>query len=170
MRLYSGQIPRIAEDVVRALRESEAIEVPLDSVPEAELDVQGVMREYIRTDRDISTRAREMADEGRGSFGRIKRQLAFQSNFKLGDEGLDYVVNQLIETFLHSNHIEEIYADDLDLRLQMSKIIKKHTRDMSEELDHVVRDRIKNLQEGSTAWEDEYERVMGRLKRNRNLE
>ncbi len=52
---------------------------------------------------------------------------------------------------------------------KISKILKKHTRDIEETLDHEVRDRIKNLQEGSTSWEDEYQRVMAQLKRNKKL-
>ncbi len=170
MKLYSGRIPRIAEDIVRSLVDAEAIEVHPEAMPEAQLDAESVMREYIRTEREISQRAREMADEGRGSFGRIKRMLAAQSGFKTGDESIDYVVNQLIETFLHSSHVEEVYADDLDLRRRMSVIIKRHTKDLADQLDEQVRSRIQNLQEGSAAWEDEYSRVMSRLKRNRSLE
>ena len=108
MKLYYGRIPQIAEEIVRVLRDTDAIEVTPELVPEAQLDVQGVLREYNRTDRDISKRAREAADQGRGGFGRIKRQMAHEANFKLGDEALDYIVNQLIETFLHSHNIEEI--------------------------------------------------------------
>ena len=169
MRLYGGRVAQIAEEIIRFLRDSEAIDVSPELVPEAELDAQGVMREYLRTDREISTRAREISDQGRGSFGRAKKQLAYQANFMMGDEAIDYIANQLIETFLHSHNIEEIYADDLELRLNISKILKKHTRDVTTELDHDVRGRIKNLQEGSIAWEDEYQRVMGQLKRNKKL-
>jgi hypothetical protein len=170
MRLYAGRITAIAEDMIRTLRDSGAIDVVPESLPEAQLDVEAVLREYVRMDRDLTSRARQLSEEGRGSFGRIKRRLARESGFKLGDEAIDYVVNQLIETFLHSNNIEEVYVEDRELRLQMSPIIKKHTRDMGEELDQDVRKRIRNLEEGSVAWETEYERVMKQLKRQRKLD
>ena len=170
MKLYAGRIKAISEEVVRDLQDSGAIEVMPESVPEAELDVQGVMFEYNRMDRELSNRARELSDQGRGPFGRIKRQLAAQNNFKTGEEGLDYMVNQLIEMFLHSHHIDEIYADDLELRLAISKIMKKHTEEIEGQLDEKVRNRIKNLNEGSVAWDDEYERVMRRLKKEQKLE
>lgn len=170
MRLYSGRIRHIAEEVVRALRETGAIDVPLELIPEAELDVEAVLREYLRTERHLTSRAREMADSGRGSFKRLKRQLAYSANFKLGDEGIDYIVNQLIETFLHSHNVEEIYADDLELRRQISVIVKKHTETAEGELDTEVRAQIKNLSEGSIAWDDEYDRVMKKLKHERSLD
>lgn len=170
MKLYSGRIRGIAEEVIRELRASQAIDVTAEGVLEAELDVQGVLREYNRMDRELSTRAREMSDQGKGSYGRIKRQLAGQNNFKTGDEAIDYIVNQLIEVFLHSVHIEEIYVDDFQLRRSMSDIMKKHTQDEEGQLDEKVRSRIKNLSEGGVAWDDEYERVMKRLKHEKGLE
>ena len=170
MKLYAGRIKAISEEVIRELRDSGAIEVLPESVPEAELDAQGVLFEYNRMDRELSNKARDLADQGRGSFGRIKRQLAAQNNFKTGDDGLDYMVNQLIEVFLHSHHIEEIYSDDLELRLAISKIIKKHTEEIEGHLDEKVRNRIKNLNEGSVAWDGEYERIMRKLKKEKKLE
>jgi uncharacterized protein len=170
MKIYYGRIPRIAEDLVRTLVDAELIEVSPELVPEAQLDAESVLREYLRTERDIATRAREISDQGRGSFGAARRALSSQANFKAGDEGLDYIVNQLIETFMHSSNVEEIYADDLELRRRISDILKRHTRGLDDELDQEVRNRIKNLQEGSDAWETEYSRVLGQLKKKRNLE
>jgi hypothetical protein len=129
MRLYTRKIDTIAEEMLKTLREEEAIDVDDQLAPEAILDVQGVLREYIRTDRKLTNKARELSEKGRGSFSRIKRQLSIRNNFKVGDEGIDYIVDQLIETFLHSHHIEEIYADDRELRRTISTIIKKHTKD-----------------------------------------
>lgn len=170
MKLYSGRIAAISEDIIRSLRNSEAIDVSADLLSEAELDVQGVLREYLRTDRGISQQAREMADAGRGSYSRIKRQLTQRANFKAGDEAIEYIIDQLIEVFLHSSNIEEVYVDDLDLRRQLTVILKKHTRDVDAQLDETVRQRIKNLEEGSVSWDVEYERTMKRLKKEKKLE
>ncbi len=170
MKLYSSRIAAIATEVIRTLKADGSIDVAVEDVPEAELDVQGVLREYNRMDRDLTTKARELADQGRGSFGRNKRHLAARNNFKIGDEAIDYVVDQLIEVFLHSHHVEEIYADDLALRKSLSDVIKKHVADQEGQLDEKVRKRIKNLSEGGVAWDDEYDRVMSRLKREQDLE
>jgi hypothetical protein len=170
MRIYGGRIPQIAEDIIRTLRDSEAIEVSPEAVPEAELDVQAVLREYLRAEREISTKARQLSDEGRGAFGRMKKHLAAQSALKVGEEALDYIVDQLIETFMHSHHIEEVFADDRDLRVQLTKLLNKHTKDVDAELDQAVRDRIKNMQEGSVSWDAEYHRVLAQLKRDKKLD
>jgi hypothetical protein len=154
----------IAEELVRNLVRSDAIEVGPELIPEAELDVQAVLKMYLRTDRDMTTRARELAESGRGSFSSIKKRLAFEANFKLGDEGVDYIVDQLLEAFMMSHNIEEIFADDLELRLQMAKVVKKHTVETENNLDEAVRKKIKNLSEGSVSWDAEYDRVMSRLK------
>jgi hypothetical protein len=170
MKLYAGRVNQISEEIVRSLRDKGAIEVLPESLSEAQLDVAGVLREYLRVDRDISQRARELSDQGKGAFGRIKRQLARDASIKVGDEAVDYLVDQLIETFLHSLNVEEIFADDLELRRIMATILKRHTADIEGTLDEEVQNRIKNLERGSVAWDSEYERVMQQLKREKKLD
>src|SRR5690554_4389570 len=41
---------------------------------------------------------------------------------------------------------------------------------VQEELDTEVRDKIKNLEEGSRDWDAEYQKAMARIKRTKNLE
>ena len=41
---------------------------------------------------------------------------------------------------------------------------------VEEELDAEVRRRIKNLEEGTSTWEVEYQRALEQIKRNRGLE
>ncbi len=82
---------------------------------------------------------------------------------------MGYIINQLIETLLHSNFVEEVYAVDRDIRKRIKPVLVRHMS-MEEELDQEVRDKIKNLEEGSQAWDIEYQKVMGNLKRNKNLD
>jgi hypothetical protein len=171
MRLYSGSFGLIAHEIIRGLRQAELADIPDDLVEEAELDVVGVLKEYSRMDRTLTNRARDIvaAEGGQNEF-RVKRQLAREKNFPLGDDALDYVVNQMIETFEHSQNIEEIFGEIRDLRALINPIIKKHTRDRSGELDEAVRRRLKNLEEGSAAWDIEYERTMSRVRKLQNLD
>jgi hypothetical protein len=155
--------------VIRTLRDAKSLEIEPSMVHEAELDVQAVLREYLRSERDINDKARAMSDAGRGSYSSLKQRLAFNAKLKTGEEALDYVIDQMIETFLQSNHIEEIFADDLELRRVIAKILRKHTAETEATLDREVRDRIKNLQEGSVAWDAEYERVMKQMRREKKL-
>ena len=66
--------------------------------------------------------------------------------------------------------IEEIYGTDRELRAKLTPILRRHTASQDDEVDVEVRSKIKNLQEGSTAWEVEYERTLERVRRNRGLD
>lgn len=170
MRLYSGKIPAVGSEIVKALVEAGDIEVSDQS--EAEMDVQAVLKEYVRLDREITERAKDMLEKKNlpyEQFGKVKRALAGEKAFGLGEEGLEWMTTQMIESFMQSPHIEEIFVEDTVLRKRMADILKKHMQ-VDEELDEEVRRRIKNLQEGTSTWEIEYGKVLDQIKRNRGLD
>ncbi len=122
MRLYSGQFNLIAAEIIKNLIKADLIEIEPDAVQEAELDVVGVLREYNRMDRELGRRARDEAGtEGSGQEQRIKRRMAREKGFKLGDDGIEYIVLQVIETFEHSAHVDEIYGTDRELRREIAQ-------------------------------------------------
>ena len=79
------------------------------------------------------------------------------------------MTTQMIESFMQSPHIAEIFVEDTVLRKRMSDVLKKHMQ-VDEELDEEVRRRIKNLEEGTSTWEVEYGKVLDQIKRNRGLD
>jgi hypothetical protein len=164
MKLYLGKVDSIATDIVGRLLADSDIEVSERN--EAELDVVSVLKEYVRLDRELTERAKDVM-EIRGlpyaQFGRIKRSLADQKEFGLGEDGITWILNQLLETFMQSKAVDEIFADDATLRRKVRDILKKHMT-VDEELDKEVRQRIKNLEEGSATWEIEYAKVMDQMK------
>jgi len=81
---------------------------------------------------------------------------------------LPYLLEQLLTMLMHSQNIEEVFADDVTLRKKITKIMRKHL-DVEGELDAEVRSKIKNLQEGTASFEIEYQRVMDELKRKKRL-
>ncbi len=170
MKLYAAKVDSIAGEIISRLTAEGDIEVA--SGPEAELDVASVLKEYLRVDRELTERTKDLL-EIRGlshsQFGRTKRSLAEQKDFGLGEEGINWICTQLLETFMQSAHVEEIFAEDATLRRKLKDILKKHMA-VDEELDREVRQRIKNLQEGTQSWEIEYGRVMDQMKRTRGLE
>src|SRR6185436_10441108 len=170
MRLYSGKIPVIGTELVKSLVESGDIAV--SDKAEAELDVQAVLKEYLRLEREITDRAKDVLQKRNlpyEQFGKVKRALAGEKGFGLGDEGLEWMTNQMIESFMQSPHIEEIFAEDSVLRKKMSDILKRHMM-VDEEIDAEVRKRIKNLEERTATWEVEYNKALDQIKRNRGLE
>ena len=170
MRLYSGKFNLIGEEIVQALIDASLVDIERGQRSEAELDVVGVLREYQRMDRDLTQRSRDAAAVDGSNAMQAKRRLAKEAGFRVGDDAMDYLVNQIIETFVHSAHIEEIYGEDRELRAVITPILRKHTQDRDDELDVEVRSKIRNLQEGSTAWDIEYEKALQRIKERKGLQ
>ena len=169
MRLYPGKVDSIATEIISTLTHAGDIEV--SDANEAQLDAAAVLKEYIRVDKELTERAKDIL-EIRGlpysHLGRTKRQLADQKDFGLGEEGLSWIANQMLEAFMSSRHVEEVFADDVILRRKIKEICKKHMQ-VDEAIDQEVRDRIKNLEEGSAAWEVEYGKVLDQIKQKHGL-
>jgi uncharacterized protein len=169
MRLYSGKVRELSEELARALVEGGDIET--ESRAEVAKDLESVMNAYIQADRETTDRAKEIL-QSRGmpqsEFSRIKRLAAEQRGIKVGDEMLDYLLDQLIEMLMHSGNVEEVFAEDHDLRRRMRPLLRKHL-ELEEAVDAEVRSKLKHVQEGSRTWEVEYRRVMGEIQRRKGL-
>ena len=164
MRLYVAKVPVIAGELVRSLIEAGDIEV--NNAAEGELDVAAVLKEYVRVDRELTDKAKDLMEQrklGYDQFGKLKRALAEEKDFGLGDEAITWICTQLLETFMHSANVDEVYADDATLRRRIKDVLKKHMA-VDEELDAEVRQRIRNLEEGTATWDLEYSRVMDQIK------
>ena len=169
MKLYTGKIPTIASEIIQTLVGDQDIEV-LDA-NEAQLDVEAVLKEYVRMDRETTEKAKDVLEQRKlpyGQFGKIKRALAEERGFALGEEATSWIANQVLETFMQSSHVDEIFADDAVMRKKLKEILKKHMA-VDEELDQEVRRRIKNLEEGTQTWELEYAKVMEQIKRKHGI-
>jgi hypothetical protein len=169
MKLYTGKIPTIAAEMIRSLVEAQEIEV--NDPNEAQLDIEAVLKEYVRVDRELTDKAKDLMEERKlsyGQFGKLKRALAEEKGFVQGEESTTYMANQILESFMQSSHVDEVFADDVTLRKKLKEILRKHMM-VDEELDEEVRRRIKNLEEGSQSWELEYQRAMEQIKRKHGL-
>ena len=169
MRLFSGKISVIAEEIVRTLVADSDIETP--SQEEVRLDIEAVLKEYLRQDRGALDEAKnrmEIRGLSYSQLGKMKSAVARERGLAIGDEMLPYVLEQVLTMLFHSANVEEVFADDLVLRKKMTKIIRRHL-DVEGELDQEVRSKNKNLQEGTATFEIEYQRVMGELKRKKRL-
>jgi hypothetical protein len=164
VKLYPGKVDTIAGEIIARLTADNDLEV--SDVHEAQVDAASVLKEYIRVDKELTERAKDVL-EIRGlpasQMGRTKRQLAEQRDFGLGEEGVTWICNQLVETFMQSKHVDEVYADDIVLRRKIKEIVRKHMA-VEDELDAEVRNRLKNLQEGTNAWDIEYAKVLEQIK------
>ena len=170
MRLYSGKIGPIADDLVRELTAQNDIEVENDS--EVRMDLEAVLKEFVRRERQLIDESKDrMQREGLGysKLGKMRQRVAKEMGFPQQDETLPYLIDQLLNMLFHSNNVAEIYADDATLRKKMTPILRRHM-EVETGLDAEVRSKIKNLQEGTAAFEVEYAKVMDQIKHKRGLE
>lgn len=169
MKLFSGKVPIIATEMARALIDD--ADIDSDSPEEVELDIQAVLKEYLRTDRELTEKAKDFCEK-RGwplsTYYKVKRKLAERQRFVTGEDAIDYIMEQIIGAFMHSQFVEEIYTEDHELKRKMKVILKRHT-EIEEEIDEEARAKIKNLEEGTRDWEIEYARAMDSVKRRRGL-
>jgi hypothetical protein len=169
MRLYSSKVSTIASEIVRTLVAANDIEA--ESPREVEADVSAVLNSYLATEREVNDRTKELLDKtGRGTseYGRVKAQIAESKGIKVGDEMLDYLLDQIVEIFSHSANVDEIYAADVELRRKMAPIFKKHLQ-VDDALDAEVRAQLKHVSEGSRTWDVEYQRVLEQIKQKRGI-
>lgn len=169
MRLFSGKIAPLSEELVKSLVENQEIECI--SQKEVVLDLESVFKSYLEADRDATERAKDMLQARalpQSDFARIKKLIAEQKGIKVGDDILDYLLDQLIEMLMHSHHVDEVYGEDHALRRTMRPALRKHL-DIDVQLDTEVRGQLKHVSEGTRTWEVEYQRVMGDIQRRRGL-
>jgi hypothetical protein len=169
MRLYPGKVDTIAAEIISTLTQAGDIEVGDHN--EAQLDAAAVLKGYIQQDKELTERAKDIL-EIRGlpysHLHRTKRQLAEQKEFGLGEDALTWIANQRLEAFMSSRPSDEVFADDAILRRKIKEICKKHMM-VDEAIDQEVRDRIKNLEEGTSAWDVEYAKVLEQIKQKHGL-
>jgi hypothetical protein len=169
MRLYSGKVRELGEELARALVDGGDIET--ESRSEVAKDLESVLSAYIQAEREVMDRAKEIM-QSRGmpasELGRIKKLAADQRGIKIGDETMDYLLDQLIEMLMHSGNVEEVFAEDHDLRRRMRPLLRKHL-EIEEAVEAEVRSKLKHVQEGTRTWEIEYRRIIGEIQRRKGL-
>ena len=169
MRLFSGKIPVISDDIVRSLTSEGDIET--EQPQEVVLDIESVLKEYLRYERSVADEAKNRL-ESRGlpyaQLGKIRSQVAREKGAPQNDDVLPYLLEQILSLLFHSKNVDEIFAEDTTLRKKITNILRKHM-DVGGELDEEVRSKIRNLEEGTASFEIEYQKVMGELKRKKGL-
>lgn len=169
MRLYSGKVTPLSRELVQALTSGGDIET--EDAKEVVKDVEAVLHNYLEMDRQAGERAKDIL-QARGlpptEFARAKKAAAEEKGIKVGDDILDFLLDQLIEILMHSNNVDEVFGEDHDLRRRMRPVLRKYL-EIDEAVEQEVRGRLKHVQEGSRDWEIEYRRMMDDIQRRKGL-
>jgi uncharacterized protein len=171
MRLYRSQIPRIAEDIIGTFSLEGDLIVESEFRDEAERDLRAIMEEYLRQESKVVAETRETMEQGQityDQFGKVKSAVADERGHKTGDDGIRYICNQMLEMFMYSNHVEEVFGEDRLMRKTLMRIFRKHLIEEAD-LDREVRSKIKNMRPGTEKWDIEYKRVMAEVRKKKGL-
>ena len=171
MRLYRSQIPRIAEDIIGTLQLEGDIVVANDDRSDAEQDIRAIMEEYLRQEARVVQDTREFMERNQityDQFGRVKSQFAEKRSHPTGDDGIRWIIGQVLENFMISRYVDEVFGEDRKMKKTLMRLFRKHLIEEAD-LDREVRGRIKNMRPGTEKWEIEYRRVMDEVRRKRGL-
>lgn len=172
MRLFRSQIPRLSEEIIGTLVRESDIEVVPANMAEAAKDLQAIMDEYLRQESKLVQEVRDVMHEGQityDQFGKVKSKLADERAHPTGDDGIRWIINQILEGFMISNHVDEVFSEDFLMRRKMMILFKRHLIDEAD-LDKEARAKIKNVRMGTPEWDFEYRRAIEEIKRKKGLE
>jgi hypothetical protein len=169
MRLHSAKVPQLATEMVSSLLEGGDVES--DSPKEVQADIAAVLSQYIRDEQDVSDQAKSMLAARslpQSDYSRVKKLVADERKIKLGEDAIDYLLDQLVEMLMHSANVDEIFAEDYVLRRKMREPLRRQFAE-EEALQAEVRGQLKHVQEGTSVWEVEYRRMMEDIKRRKGI-
>ena len=169
MRLYQGRIAPIAAAIAKELVSNGDIET--DDPKEVEEDIKAVLKSYVDTERLVNEEARDLMQSrklAQHELGRIKRLIADKKGISIGDETLDYLLDQVVAMLMYSKSVDEVFVEDVMLRRRMAPILKREMA-VDEQLEQETRARLGHVQEGTRTWEVEYQRVMEDIRRRKGL-
>jgi len=162
MKFYPKKFDGVAAEIVTLLTEDGDIEVETANREEVVQDIVAIMNEYLSAESRLREEVSDlMAQKGIPSteFGRVKRILMEERGLKSGDEGIEWLIDQILQSFMVGSHVDEVYAEDRLMKRKILSIYKKHF-DIEEKLDQEVRSKLKNIKEGTPTWDIEYKKVL----------
>ena len=169
MRLHSPKVPAIAAEMMKALVDAKDIET--ESPNEVKADIESVLEQYIRDEQAATERAKDiLASRGlpQTEYQRVRKLAAEEKGIKIGEDAIDYLLDQLVEMMMHSSNVDEVFAEDYELRRKMRDPLRKQIVE-EEAFEQEVRGRLKHVQEGTGLWEIEYRRMMDDIRRRKGL-
>ena len=100
----------------RKLKEDGDIEV--SDVSEAQLDVEAVLKEYLRLERELTEKAKDYMENGVCPMSSCRKSSEPWPKSATSESATSRcpIANQIPQAFMHSRFVEEVFADDADMR------------------------------------------------------
>jgi len=171
MKLYRSRIPAIATAIVERLCRDEEIDVLQENREEAARDIVAILETFQRRDQQLHETVRDVMDKRALSYdqyGKIRREVAEQWDHPSGDEVARYLCRQIVENFMISRFVEEVYGDDREIYKKVLDTMKAHSVDENA-LRTEAKALIKNVSEGSVEYQDALNRAMREVRKKHGL-
>lgn len=171
MRLYRAKVPTIAHAVIARLTEAESIEVTADNRPEAEKDLVAIMEAFLDRDSQLRTSVKDRMARHNipyNRYGRTRAQMAEEWGHPLGDDVDRFLARQMVEAFMISNFVEEVYEEDSVIYKAILEILREYDVDEAA-LREEAKTKIKNVREGTVDYELALQRAVRDVKKRHGL-
>ena len=171
MRLYRGKVTVIANEVIQTLMDDGSIEVEAANRLEAELDLKAIMDDYLRRERRIRSEVQDYMASRKipyDRYGEIRKMKTQEHNHPTGDKVMSYLASQFTEMFMNSASVEEVYADDREIRGKVFTVLKKHNVN-ERELREEALAKLKHLDENSLEFQIRFPEALQEVRRKHGL-
>jgi hypothetical protein len=171
MKLYRVKIGPIAHDVIQTLNDAALIEVDPEKRQEAELDLVAIMEEYLRRDSALREAVRENMSAHNipyEQYGKVRSKMAEEWGHPTGDDVERFLSRQMVENFMISHFVTEVFADDKEIFKKILQILVQNDVDEGA-LRAEAQERIQNIPEGTVDYELALNRAMKEVKKRHGL-
>ena len=171
MKLYRVKIAPIAHEVIQTLNDAVLIEVDPEKRQEAELDLVAIMEEYLRRDTALREAVREDMSAHNipyEQYGKVRSKMAEEWGHPTGDDVERFLSRQMVENFMISHFVTEVFADDKEIFKKILQILVKNDVDEGA-LRAEAQERIQNIPEGTVDYELALNRAMKEVKKRHGL-
>ena len=171
MKLYRVKIGPIAHEVIQTLNDTALIEVDPEKRAEAELDLVAIMEEYLRRDTALREAVRENMSAHNipyEQYGKVRSKMAEEWGHPTGDDVERFLSRQMVENFMISHFVTEVFADDKEIFKKILQILVKNDVDEGA-LRAEAQERIQNIPEGTVDYELALNRAMKEVKKRHGL-
>jgi hypothetical protein len=171
MRLYRAKVPSIAAAVVADLNDAGSIEVTPENRPEAEKDLVAIMEAFLNRDGELRVSVKDRMARHNipyNRYGRTRAQMAESWGHPVGDDVERFLARQMVEGFMISNFVEEVYEDDTVIYKAVLEILRANDVDEAA-LREEAKTKIKNVREGTVDYELALQRAVRDVKKRHGL-
>jgi hypothetical protein len=81
-------------------------------------DLESILNQYTETT-EVNEQAKDLLASRSlppSELPRLRKLAAEQRSIRIGDEAVDYLLDQLVEILMHSSNVDEVFAEDFELR------------------------------------------------------